>query len=171
MRGSDPGEIEKLAEQPAEPVALPYDQAGEKALVFVGVLGASKLLNRAPDRRERIPNLVRRDLPTLAGAPPFTGPTHQSIIAKSLSAPRPQVTRVRSEVPPELEQVVLRAMSVDAAQRYSDMNAFNAALRQARSAPDRRGRRRFYFRSAAALLVAEAGGGRGLGPPAPPHNG
>src|SRR3954454_21015810 len=95
----------------------------------------------------------------LTGAPPFTGPTHQSIIAKSLSAPRPQVTRVRSEVPPELEQVVLRAMSVDAAQRYSDMNAFNAALRQARTAPDRRGRRRFYFASAAALLAAAAAGG------------
>src|SRR4051812_18564944 len=107
----------------------------------------------------------------LAGAPPFTGPTHQSIIAKSLSAPRPQVTRVRSEVPPELEQVVLRAMSVDAPQRYSDMNAFNAALRQARAAPDRRGRRRFYFASAAALLAAAAAGGGAGGPPSPPPPG
>ena len=44
----------------------------------------------------------------LAGEPPFTGPTNQSVIAKTLSAPRPHVGRVRSEVPPELEQVVLR---------------------------------------------------------------
>jgi eukaryotic-like serine/threonine-protein kinase len=59
----------------------------------------------------------------LAGQPPFTGPTQQSIIAKSLSAPRPHVTRVRSEVPEPLEEVVLRAMALEPAQRYPDMNA------------------------------------------------
>ena len=95
----------------------------------------------------------------LAGEPPFTGPTQQSVIARSLSAPRPHVTRLRSEVPPPLEEVILRAMALEPAQRYPDMNAFGAALREARSAPDQRRRRRFYLTSAAALLAAAAAGG------------
>ena len=33
----------------------------------------------------------------LAGEPPFTGPTHQAIMARSLSAPRPHVSRARAE--------------------------------------------------------------------------
>jgi len=95
----------------------------------------------------------------LAGQPPFTGPSQQSIIARSLSAPRPHVSRVRAEVPPELEQVVLRAMALEPAERYSDMSAFGAALRKASAAPGRGARRRFYAASAGALLAAAAVGG------------
>src|SRR5215210_4026183 len=80
----------------------------------------------------------------LAGEPPFTGPSHQSVIAKSLSAPRPHITRVRPDVPPELEQVVLRAMALDPAGRYPDMGAFGTALSEVRGAPNRGARRRFY---------------------------
>jgi serine/threonine-protein kinase len=95
----------------------------------------------------------------LAGEPPFTGPSQQSIIAKSLSAPRPHVSRARAEVPPELEQVVLRAMALEPADRYPDITAFRAALRKAGAAPRRGARRRFYAASAAALLAAAAAGG------------
>jgi tetratricopeptide (TPR) repeat protein len=95
----------------------------------------------------------------LAGEPPFTGPSNQSIIAKSLSAPRPHVTRVRSEVPTEMEQVVLRALALEPADRYPDMDAFGAALQKARVVPDRRTRRRFYVAGTAALLGAAAAGG------------
>jgi TolB-like protein len=95
----------------------------------------------------------------LAGEPPFTGPSNQSIIAKSLSAPRPHVTRVRSEVPAEMEQVVLRALSLEPADRYSDMDAFAAALQKARVVPDRRTQRRFYVAGTLALLGAAAAGG------------
>ena len=95
----------------------------------------------------------------LAGQPPFTGPTHQSIIAKSLSAPRPPVSRARAEVTAELEQVVQRAMALEPGNRYPDMAAFGAALRKAGAAPGRGARRRFYAASAAALLAAAAAGG------------
>ncbi len=78
----------------------------------------------------------------LAGEPPFTGPSPQSVIAKSLSAPRPHLSRVRPEVPPELEQVALRAMAIEPAGRYPDMNALGAALGAARSMPSRGARRR-----------------------------
>jgi eukaryotic-like serine/threonine-protein kinase len=95
----------------------------------------------------------------LAGEPPFTGPTNQSVIAKTLSAPRPQVSRVRSDVPGELEQVVVRAMALEASDRFPDMAMFGAALRQAGSAPTARARRRDYVVAALALLAAAGAGG------------
>src|SRR5919112_6857611 len=95
----------------------------------------------------------------LAGEPPFTGSSHHAVIAKALSAPRPHVSRIRPEVPAELEQVVLRGMALDAADRYPDMAAFGAALRSARSAPTARVRRRAYVLAALALLAAAGFGG------------
>jgi serine/threonine-protein kinase len=95
----------------------------------------------------------------LAGEPPFTGPSNQSIIAKALSAPRPHLRRVRAEASPELEQVVLKAMALEPDQRFSDMNAFGSALRKSAGAPGRGVRRRFYAASAVALLAAAAAGG------------
>lgn len=95
----------------------------------------------------------------LAGEPPFTGPNNQSVIAKSLSAPRPHVTRLRPEVAPELEQTVLRTMALEAAERYPDMDGLGAALRAAQRAPRRGARRRFILAGAAALLAAAAAGG------------
>ena len=55
-----PGEIQELAQQPAQPVALPHDQPGEEALVLVGMLRPGELLDRAPDRGQRVPDLVRQ---------------------------------------------------------------------------------------------------------------
>jgi tetratricopeptide (TPR) repeat protein len=95
----------------------------------------------------------------LVGEPPFTGPSPQSVVAKSLSAPRPHVSRVRPEVPPELEQVVLRAMALEPADRYPDMGSLGAALGSARVAPSRGARRRVVAVAAAALLAAAAVGG------------
>ncbi|HVQ48315.1 MAG TPA: serine/threonine-protein kinase, partial [Gemmatimonadales bacterium] len=95
----------------------------------------------------------------LAGEPPFTGPTNQSVIAKTLSAPRPHVGRVRSEVPAELEQVVLRAMALEPSARYPDMAMFGAALRRAGAAPTAGARRRSYIMAALALLAAAGAGG------------
>jgi serine/threonine-protein kinase len=92
----------------------------------------------------------------LAGQPPFTGPTNQSVIARSLSAPRPHVSRVRGEVPEALEQVVLKGMALDPKDRYPDMRTFGAALAAARRAPRRGARRRFYVASGLALLAAAA---------------
>ena len=60
MGGPHPGEVEELAQQPAQPVALPHDQAGKEPLVVVGVLGAGQLLHRASDGGERVADLVRQ---------------------------------------------------------------------------------------------------------------
>jgi len=95
----------------------------------------------------------------LSGQPPFTGPTHQSVIAKTLSAPRPHVSRVRPDVPSELEQVVLRAMALEASDRFPDMTMLGAALRLAGIAPTAKAKRRSYAAAVAALLAAAAAGG------------
>jgi eukaryotic-like serine/threonine-protein kinase len=94
----------------------------------------------------------------LSGTPPFSGPNPQSVIAKSLSAPRPHVGRTRPEVAPELEQVVLRAMALDPAERYPDMSSMRAALDATRGVPGRGARRRIIAAGAAALLAAAAVG-------------
>ena len=94
----------------------------------------------------------------LAGVPPFTGPSHQTVIAKSITAPRPHVGRVRAGVSSELDQVVLRAMSLDPADRYPDMEPLRLG------APGARGRRAVHGTPGTVLVpgsLARAAGGRG----------
>jgi serine/threonine-protein kinase len=95
----------------------------------------------------------------LAGEPPFTGPTNQSVISKSLSAPRPHVSRKRPDVPQELEAALIRSLAVEPAQRYPDMRAFGATLTATGTAPSRKAKRRFYAAGTAALVAAGVLGG------------
>ena len=92
----------------------------------------------------------------LAGEPPFAGPTAQTVIARSLTAPRPHIGRVRAGVPPELDQVVVRALALEPRDRYPDMSALRAALVAARGLPVRSGRRRVIAGGLAALAGALA---------------
>jgi serine/threonine-protein kinase len=70
----------------------------------------------------------------LAGQPPFTGPTAQAIIARRFSeSPRP-IQPVRQTVPPELEQVVMRALARVPADRPATAAAFAESLAGLRSA-------------------------------------
>jgi TolB-like protein len=64
----------------------------------------------------------------LAGEPPFAGTTAQTVLARSLTAPRPHVGRVRAGVPPALDGVVLKALALEPAGRYPDMGAMRSAL-------------------------------------------
>jgi serine/threonine-protein kinase len=89
----------------------------------------------------------------LAGEPPFAGPSPQTVIARSLSAPRPHVGRVRPDAPAELEQVLLRAMALEPGERYPDMSAMRAALGATRGAPGRGARRRLIAAGALAVIL------------------
>ena len=92
----------------------------------------------------------------LAGGPPFAGGTPQSVVARSMTAPRPHVGRVRHDVPMSLEDVIIRAMAIDPADRYPDMSALAAALGQARTTS--RPRRRTVLIVAAAGAAAAVAG-------------
>jgi eukaryotic-like serine/threonine-protein kinase len=93
----------------------------------------------------------------LAGAPPFAGGAAQSVVAKNMTAPRPHVGRVRQDVPDALEDVVIRAMAIDPADRFPDMSALATALRQARATSRPRRKTVVVVIAAAAVAAAAAG--------------
>jgi serine/threonine protein kinase len=81
----------------------------------------------------------------LVGEPPFAGRTAQAIVARRMSENARPIVAVRPGVPPSVEAAVLRALQRAPADRFPDMGAFTAALRDrtslgvppARSSPSR----------------------------------
>jgi serine/threonine protein kinase/Flp pilus assembly protein TadD len=64
----------------------------------------------------------------LAGEPPFTGATAQTVIAKRLSGEVPQLRHARPSVPETVEQAVTRALAPVAADRFASAAEFARAL-------------------------------------------
>ncbi|HEX2217815.1 MAG TPA: serine/threonine-protein kinase [Gemmatimonadales bacterium] len=93
----------------------------------------------------------------LSGSPPFAGGSAQSVLARNMTAPRPHVGRIRSDVPDALEDVIIRAMAIDPADRYPDMVALATALRQTRSAARPRRKTVMAVVVAAAIAAGAAG--------------
>ena len=93
----------------------------------------------------------------LVGTPPFAGGTAQSVIARNMTSPRPHVGKVRREVPDPLEDVIIRAMAIDPADRFADMAALAAALRQTRESARPRRKTLMAVIAAAAVAAGAAG--------------
>jgi tetratricopeptide (TPR) repeat protein/TolB-like protein len=93
----------------------------------------------------------------LAGSPPFAGGSAQSVVARNLTAPRPHVGKVRHEVPDALEDVIIRAMAIDPRDRFPDMAALAAALRQSRETARPRRKTVMAVIAAAAIAAGAAG--------------
>jgi tetratricopeptide (TPR) repeat protein len=70
----------------------------------------------------------------LAGEPPYSGPTAQSILVKRLTEPVPRLASLRESVSPGLNALVHRALSRAPADRPSTAEAFVEALDQSASA-------------------------------------
>jgi len=64
----------------------------------------------------------------LAGEPPYTGPTAQTIVAKRFSDPVPSVRRVRPSVPEAADQAIQRALALVPADRFTTGFEFAHAL-------------------------------------------
>jgi eukaryotic-like serine/threonine-protein kinase len=64
----------------------------------------------------------------LTGAPPFSGPSAQAVLARHTLDPVPPVRTLRSTVPPAVEQAMLRALAKVPADRYPTTAAFQVAL-------------------------------------------
>ena len=92
----------------------------------------------------------------LAGEAPYTGPTAQAIIAKSLSAPIPSIRRVRHAVSEEIDAAITKALDKVPADRFAKASHLIEALEGSRTVA-RPGRRRIRWRrwvgSAAATLA------------------
>jgi eukaryotic-like serine/threonine-protein kinase len=93
----------------------------------------------------------------LAGTAPFAGGSAQSVVARNMTAPRPHVGKVRREVPDPLEDVIIRAMAIEPADRFPDMAALAAALRQSREGERPRRKTVMAVIAAAAIAAGAAG--------------
>lgn len=71
----------------------------------------------------------------LTGSRPFPADSVQQQVAGHLSAPPPQPSRLRPELPAAIDQVIAIGMAKDARQRYPSAKALAAAARSAFSAP------------------------------------
>ena len=83
---------------------------------------------RTLDARSDVYSLACVLYEMLAGEPPFSGPTAQALIAKRMVDPVPAVRRLRSTVPPGVDQALLRALAKAPADRFASMAAFMDAL-------------------------------------------
>ncbi len=65
----------------------------------------------------------------LAGQPPFTGPTAQSIVAQHVAAPFPRVRHSRPDVAEALDGAIQRATAKSPVDRFTSAGEFSAAIR------------------------------------------
>ena len=114
------------------------------------------------DRRSDIYSLACVLYETLAGQPPFTGPTAQAIMARHSLDAVPRLRIVRETIPDAIEEVIERALAKVPADRYQTATQFADALaaastgRISRVAPQPRRRRWLRPVTAAAALAAVA---------------
>lgn len=99
----------------------------------------------------------------LAGGPPFSGGSSQSVRARHVVDPVPSLRTVRNTVPASLEAAIVKAMAKVPADRYRTAGQFVEALGRvdlgATTTTLRPVRRRRWPLWAAALVVLLAGGG------------
>jgi len=67
----------------------------------------------------------------LAGQPPFTGPTVESVVHQHLTAAPRAITELRPAVPAEIAGVLQRALAKNRADRFNPVAQFSDALRPA----------------------------------------
>jgi eukaryotic-like serine/threonine-protein kinase len=65
----------------------------------------------------------------LAGQPPFTGPTAESLVHQHLTATPPPITQLRPAVPPAVSTALQRALAKAPADRFNPVAQFSDALR------------------------------------------
>src|SRR5690606_13607705 len=93
----------------------------------------------------------------IAGEPPFTGPTAQAVISRSITEdPRP-LTRTRPSLPPQVDAITMKALAKSPADRYQTAADFAAALSTAVSGSVSRTPFKPWMAIAAALLVVALG--------------
>src|SRR6184192_1828503 len=97
----------------------------------------------------------------LAGEPPFTGPSAESIVRQHLAAAPPRVSAMRAAVPPAIDEAIVRALAKTPADRFATAAEFVAALAspaQRMRDPGRRTSRLAVGAGLAATLLAAAAG-------------
>jgi serine/threonine-protein kinase len=70
----------------------------------------------------------------LTGQPPFVRSTAMEVLASHIYEPAARLTEVRADVPPDLQEVVLRCLEKDPARRFPTAESLEQALAQCRCA-------------------------------------
>jgi serine/threonine-protein kinase len=117
-------------------IALAVSSAGGSRMTETGMsLGTPHYMSpeqamgeRELDARSDVYALAATLYEMLAGEPPFTGPTAQSIVAKVLSSQPEPVTTYRKTVPPHVNRSLLQALQKLPADRFATAAEFTAAL-------------------------------------------
>src|SRR5256886_1106168 len=117
-------------------IALAVNAAADQRVTQTGfAIGTPEYMSpeqgvgaRPLDARSEVYSLACVLYEMLAGEPPFSGPTAQALIAKRMVDPVPAVRRLRSTVPPGVDQALLRALAKAPADRFASMAAFMDAL-------------------------------------------
>ena len=117
-------------------IAKALSASGAEALTQTGVtLGTPQYMS--PEQAAGEANLdARSDLSSLAcvlyemlaGQPPFTGPTAQSLVHQHIMVPAPPVTNLRPGIPLSIVTALQRALAKSAADRYQPIEQFVEAL-------------------------------------------
>src|SRR5207245_5025329 len=96
----------------------------------------------------------------LAGEPPFTGPTAESIVRQHVSAEPPAVTAIRGGVPEAVATTIARALAKAPADRFTTAAHFGEALKvprgpmvTTRAASRRPGRRKVVTAAGVTVVV------------------
>jgi serine/threonine-protein kinase len=90
----------------------------------------------APDRRADLYAVGAVAYFLLTGRPPFTGPTALAVLVAHARDPVVPPSKIRPDVPADLERVILRCLAKDPAERYQGADELEQALAQCAAAAD-----------------------------------
>ncbi|HEY8257329.1 MAG TPA: protein kinase [Gemmatimonadales bacterium] len=116
-------------------VARALESAGGESLSQSGVvlgtpayISPEQALGKLVDGRSDLYSLGCVLYEMLAGEPPFTGRTSQTILARHASDQPPPLLTIRPDLPPRLEKIVLRALEKSPESRFRSASLFREAL-------------------------------------------
>jgi serine/threonine-protein kinase len=145
-------------------IAKALESAGERALTGTGLaigtpvyMSPEQATGEPVDARSDVYSLAVTLFEMLAGEPPISGATPQSILARRLHEPPPRVRTLRETVTPGVDALVARAMALAPADRHSSAAELRdeilAALEGGSDTGFRRNRRLAFAASGIALLA------------------
>lgn len=107
--------------------ADPMDPEG-MVMGTMGYIAPEALTGKSFDQRADLFAVGSILFELLCGVNPFQAETPSRAIKKNVRAQVPRPTKLNAEIPPALEQVILRAMEKDPSRRYGDATEMLAAL-------------------------------------------
>jgi eukaryotic-like serine/threonine-protein kinase len=104
---------------------------------------------RSADTRSDLYSVAAVLFEMLTGRPPFEGETAVDIVIKHMNEKVPSICRIRTDLPPELDQFMQKAMSKSPDDRYLTPKEFIAAIEQIQKRIQPKGRAPVEHNSAA----------------------